>query len=152
MAQAPSPGRRAARPGRAWSGWLATGAFVVGLVAGALLVGLLGQDPPVAPTAQQAPATVAAPEDLPTVTADPTDGTRENAACLRAINAAQDIAAVVDDLGAAAAALDAARLDEVVRRLQPLQQRLEQNTADCQVPRSATDEPGPTSPPASPTD
>ncbi len=152
MAQAPSPGRRAERPGRAWSGWLAAGTFVVGLVAGALLVGLLGQDPPVAPTAQEAPATGAAPGGVPTATADPTDGGRVNAACLRAINAAQDIAAVVDDLGAAAAALDAARLDEVVRRLQPLQQRLEQNTADCQVARSATDEPGPTSPPASPTD
>jgi hypothetical protein len=149
MTQAPPPGRRAERPGRAWSGWLAAGTFVVGLVAGALLGGLLGQDPPVAPTAQEAQPTGAAPGSPPTGTAD---GTRVNAACLRAINAAQDIAATVDDLGAAAAALDAARLDEVIRRLQPLQQRLQENSADCEVAGPPTGGRTPTSPPASPTD
>ena len=39
----------------------------------------------------------------------------------------------VDDLGEAAGELDAARLDEVVRRLQPLQDRLEENVAGCEV-------------------
>jgi hypothetical protein len=128
------------------------GTFVLGVLAGALLVGLLGQDPPTAPVGQGAPPTETAPGSRPPSTADPTDGTQVNAACLRAINAAQDIAAAVDDVGAAAAALDAARLDEVVRRLQPLQQRLEENTADCQVAQPATGEPEPTSPTASPTD
>jgi hypothetical protein len=75
-----------------------------------------------------------------------------NAACLRAINAAQDIADSVDDLGAAAAALDAARLDEVVRRLQPLQQRLQESSADCEVSGSSTGGRTPTTSTPSPTD
>ncbi|MGY1707409.1 hypothetical protein ACI79C_22840 [Geodermatophilus sp. SYSU D00697] len=152
MVQAPSPERRADRPGRAWSRWLAAGTFVVGLVAGALLVGLLGQDPPVPPTAQE-PRPTSAPGSPPTEPADGTPETRVNAACLRAINAAQDIAAAVDDLGAAAAALDAARLDEEVRRLQPLQQRLRENSAGCEVTGPPPGRgPTTTSPPAAPTD
>jgi hypothetical protein len=146
MAQAPSPERRSERPSRAWSGWLAAGTFVVGLVAGALLVGLLGQDPPVAPTVQETQPTV--PVSPPTGTADGTPGTRVNAACLRAINAAQDIAAAVGDRGAAAAALDAAALDEEIRRLQPLQQRLREDSADCEVAGG----PAPSTSTASPTD
>ena len=62
-----------------------------------------------------------------------------NAPCLRAFNAAQDAYATMDDLGQAAAALDAAQLDEVVRRLQPLQQQLETELAACRV--TAVDDP-----------
>jgi hypothetical protein len=152
MPEDPSPERRPERPGSAWSRWLAAGTFVVGLVTGALLVGLLGQDPPVAPTVQQARPTDAEPGSSPTGLPDGTDGTRVNTACLRAINAAQDIAAVVDDLGAAAAALDAARLDEVIRQLQPLQERLQENSADCEVTGPPTGAQEPASPSASPTD
>jgi hypothetical protein len=157
MAQTPSTDRPAERMDRAWSTWLAAGTFVVGLVAGALLVGLLGQDPPAAPTAGAQPTGGGA---LPAPIPDPA-GTQVNLACLRAINAAQDIAAAVDELGAAAAALDAAALDEVVRRLQPLQERLQQNAAECEAARPDAGgaegaEPGagelaPGSPTASPT-
>ena len=56
-----------------------------------------------------------------------------NDACLRALNAAQDIYAAVDDLGEAASQLNAARLDEVIRQLQPLQERLRGNIQDCHV-------------------
>ncbi len=127
--------------------------FALGLVAGAVTVGLLG--------GTAAPATVPAEEPvegglLPDV-AVPTAGTqfRVTPPCLRAVNAAQDASAAVEDLGEAAAALDAARLDEVVRRLQPLQAQLEADLAACQVtpvddPAGETPAP-PTTPPATPT-
>ena len=145
---------------RGWTRWLATGTFVLGLAAGVLLVGLLGEDAPVATTAQGAVASE--PAAPPSGPAEPTGRVVVNAACLRALNAARDIAATVDDLGAAAAALDAAQLDEVVRRLQPLQQRLQDETAACEAtgsaptgtaPSTGTIPPTPASTaPASPTD
>jgi hypothetical protein len=118
-------------PNPAWTRWLAAGTFVLGLTVGMLLVGLLGQDAPVVTTAQGA-ASASATGERPDG-AEPTGGVELNEACLRAINAAQDIAGTVDDLGAAAAVLDAAALDEVIRRLQPLQQRLQENTAACEA-------------------
>jgi hypothetical protein len=132
---------------RGWTRWLAAGTFVLGLVAGVLLVGLLGQDSPVATTAQ---ATESGPVAGPTGPAEPPGGVAVNEACLRAINAARDIAATVDDLGAAAAALDAAQLDEVIRRLQPLQDRLRASSAACEATGSVpatTGAPTPTAPP-----
>ena len=149
----PAPRDEGDRRDRGWTRWLATGTFVLGLAAGVLLAGLLGQDPPVPTTAQ------GTGEATPTAPDEPTGGLEVDPACLRALNAAQDIAGTVDDLGAAAAALDAAQLDEVVRRLQPLQERLEVNTAACEATASVPTEsapatptaPGSTTAPASPT-
>jgi hypothetical protein len=56
-----------------------------------------------------------------------------NDACLRAINAAQDVYQQLGDLADAAQHLDAARLDEVIRQLQPLESRLRNSVPDCQV-------------------
>lgn len=136
------------RPDRAWTGWLAAGAFVLGLVAGVLLLGLIGQDPPTGPVAQAAPASE--PVGPGAGTAGESGRIEVNAACLRAINAAEDIAAAVEDLGTAASVLDAAQLDEVIRRLQPLQDRLQQNTAACEVTGATPSDPAATSPTASP--
>lgn len=150
MARAASPERRAPhvrRQDRGWTRWLALGTFVLGVVTGVLLLGLLGGDPPVAPPAQAATSA----EASATVPADPTGPVELNEACLRALNAAQDIAAAVEDLGAAAAALDAAQLDEVIRRLQPLQARLQENTAACDSTGSAPTETASPSPTPSPT-
>lgn len=123
-------------PGRGWTGWLSAGCFVLGLVTGVLLLGLLGQDAPAGTTAE-APGTASRPVDPSSAPGAPTGRVEVNAACLRALNAAQDIAASVEDLGTAAAALDAAQLDEVVRRLQPLQARLQDSTAACEVTGSS---------------
>jgi hypothetical protein len=149
MAQ-PAPRDQGDRRDRGWTRWLATGTFVLGLAAGVLLAGLLGQDPPVPTTAQGAPAAGAA---APTNSDEPTGGLEVDPACLLALNAAQDVAGTVDDLGAAAAALDAAQLDEVVRRLQPLQERLEVNTAACDAIASVPTGSAPATPtaPGSPT-
>ena len=133
---------------RGWTGWLAAGAFVLGVVAGVLLLGLLGQDSPTAPAPQGA-----APAQGPGAgSAGETGRIEVNAACLRAINAAEDIGAAVEDLGSAAAVLDAAQLDEVIRRLQPLQDRLQENTAACEVTGSTPSETAGAEPTASPTD
>jgi hypothetical protein len=56
-----------------------------------------------------------------------------NQACLRSINAAQDVYQQLDALAQAAQNLDAARLDEVIRNLQPLEQRLRDSLPACQV-------------------
>jgi hypothetical protein len=56
-----------------------------------------------------------------------------NDACLRSINAAQDVYQQLGDLADAAQNLDAARLDEVIQQLQPLESRLRTSVPDCQV-------------------
>jgi hypothetical protein len=148
----PVPRDQEDRRDRGWTRWLAAGTFVLGLVTGVLLVGLLGQDPPVTTTGQGAGAT-SGPAGPSTDLEERTGRVEIDEACLRAINAAQDIAATVENLGAAAAALDAAQLDEVIRRLQPLQGRLEENTAACEATGSVPAETAPappTGPPAAP--
>ena len=152
--RSPADGARS-RP--AFRGWLAAITFVVGLFLGGIIVGLLSDDPSLPPA-----GTTAGP--LPSPTAAPSSGSAAggtaevvvNDACLRAVNTAQDVSGAVDDLGEAAAELDAARLDEVVRRLQPLQDRLQENIEDCEVitrlPDGATvtRTPSPSTAPASP--
>ena len=120
------PTRRAA----GW--WLAAGALVLGLLVGGIVVGLASGgssdlDAPVASAGATAPGTTA-----PT----PGDATAQvsvNASCLRALNAAQDTYTAINDLADAASTLNAARLDEIIRRLQPLQGRLQQDLRSCQV-------------------
>lgn len=140
MADAPT--RSPAGTGRlrpALRGWLAAATFVFGLFVGGIVVGLLSDGPSLPP------AGTSAAEPLPPAgtgsSAAPSSGaaaggTAEvvvNDACLRAVNNAQDVYAAVEDLGEAAAELNAARLDEAIRRLQPLQTRLQENIAGCQV-------------------
>ncbi|SDX90519.1 hypothetical protein SAMN05661080_01648 [Modestobacter sp. DSM 44400] len=134
--RSPAPEGRSRRAAR-W--WLAAATFVVGLFAGAILVGLLSEGssalPAAGPAAGPTPSEAAGP-----TSAQPTSpaagATAElvvNDACLRALNAAQDIYRSVNDLGEAASQLNAARLDEVIRQLQPLQGRLRENIDDCHV-------------------
>ncbi|NEK87546.1 hypothetical protein GCU60_17535 [Blastococcus saxobsidens] len=152
---------------RALRWWALTGVFLLGLVIGAVTIALLAGRTPVPPSAAPGAAGTSAPGGPAAATpGSPAGVTGElavNAACLRAINAAQDTVEVVDDIGEAIAEINAARLDEVVRRLQPLQERLQVNIEDCQVvgqlpTRSpgegpaAPGSPGASEAPASPTD
>ncbi|MGY2127592.1 hypothetical protein [Blastococcus sp. SYSU DS0617] len=143
---------------RAARWWAAGLAFVVGLLAGALLVGLLSGGGTVPPAATGDATGTTAPGDADASPGDePVDTAGEvvvNAACLRTVNAAQDVFDVVDDLGEALSELNAGRLDQIVRQLQPLQDRLEVNLAECNVAAEITEvdeEPGsgpaPTTPP-----
>ncbi len=146
MAQAapPKPGGQRTRP---WYAWLAVGTFVLGLMVGVLALGLL-REGPAAELAQQVEQ--GSGRQAPSASSGATAGIRVNEACLRAINAARDIGSAVEDLGAAAAALDTAQLDEAIRRLQPLQERLEENAATCETVGavSGEDVTGPSSGPA----
>lgn len=149
----PGGARRAVRWG------LAAATFVVGLFVGGILVGLLSDDRSLPPE-----GSVSA-EPLPSAdggspaprSGSAAGGTAEvlvNDACLRAVNAAQDVFGTVEDLGEAAADLNAARLDEAIRRLQPLQTRLQENLTGCEVRTRlpdgsvVTSTPAPTSSPA----
>lgn len=123
----------AARAGR-W--WLAAGALVVGLFAGGILVGLLSAG---SSDRQAGSATGATPSvaTSPQASASPSSGATAqinvNDACLRAVNAAQDASVALNDIGDAARQLNATRLDEIVRRLQPLQSRLRDDVQACRV-------------------
>ncbi|HEY6744345.1 MAG TPA: hypothetical protein VI357_01375 [Mycobacteriales bacterium] len=120
---------RSGRFGSAAGRWLAVGTFVLGAVAGGVVVGLASAGSEAVPAA--AATTEAAAPNVPGPQA--TGEVSVNAACLRAINDAQDTYGAIDDLADAARTLNAARLDEIIRRLQPLQRRLEQDLRDCQV-------------------
>lgn len=126
-----TPDDPARAPGRGAGWWLAVGGFVVGLFLGGIIVGLAsgGSSNDLAdPTAS---AAAAAGSPIPSGGA--TGQVAVNASCLRAVNDAQDTYTAVNDLADAARTLNAARLDEIVRRLQPLQRRLEQDLRSCQV-------------------
>jgi hypothetical protein len=134
--RSPAPDNRSRRAAR-W--WLAAATFVVGLFVGGILVGLFSEGSPALPAAgagatpTPAGPTGSASAQSGSAAAGATAELVVNDACLRALNAAQDIYASVDDLGEAASQLNAARLDEVIRQLQPLQGRLRANIEDCTV-------------------
>jgi hypothetical protein len=140
------------RRGRPWYVWLGVGTFVLGLLVGVLALGLLREGTAAESVRQVEPGSG---EQAPSPSGGGTAGIRVNEACLRAINAARDIGSVVEDLGTAAAALDTAQLDEAIRRLQPLQERLEQNSATCETVGAVSGEdvtaPSSVPAPASPT-
>ncbi len=121
--------RASGRWTRAAGWWLAAGTFVLGLVVGGLLTGLAsgGSSTDAGPPAE-APSAAVVPPGTPA-----TGQYTVNAACIRAVNDAQDTYTATNDLADAAAALSAARLDEIVRRLQPLQRRLEQDLRACRI-------------------
>ena len=148
MARIPAQGQ-GNRRGRPWYTWLASGTFVLGILVGVLLLGLLSATPPALSAEQEESASDG---DASSVPPGATAEIRVNEACLRAINAARDIASAVEDLGTAAAALDTAQLDEAIRRMQPLQDRLQENSSTCETTGTAPGEdvPDPTGSPATP--
>ena len=116
--------------------WVAGITFVVGFVFGVLAVGLLSAGTPefgaqaAGPGAGTAPPTVApSPGSSAPVVAE----ARVNAACLAVINEAQDMYTVLTGLGQAASDVDLQQLDDIVRRLQPIEARLGQDLQRCRV-------------------
>ena len=144
----PPPPRSRGRGVFAWI--LAAIAFVLGLGAGAVTVALLTGEP------SRIPATVTTTVSAPPTDAGAATGTESsgvtaqitvNDACIRALNAAQDAYAAIAELGDAAREFDVARLDDIVRRLQPLQASLESDIAACNVTaRLPSTAPGTTAP------
>ena len=132
------------------SGVLAAVVFVFGLLVGALSVVLLNEDPVVVTTSDTPnDGPVPRPPSLPDE--DASAQFVVSGACLRAVNAAQDTLLLIDDLGQAAAELDAATLDQIVRGLMPLQTRLQTGLDACEVATEVNGGAGePGTPPAGP--
>jgi hypothetical protein len=136
--------------------WIAVLTFVAGVAVGVLIVGFLTRSTPDPSAAPSAPPTSPSPAGSQSVPA--AASAQVNAACLRVINEAQDVATIVSEVGPAITAVNLQQLDDIVRRLQSVQARLDDDLRDCkvdaQVNRTPTAVPSPLStlePSASPT-
>lgn len=120
--------------------WVAVTLLGVGVVVGVLLVGLLNAGrPDFATAADQNGATV--PRSPATAGQVPVAAeARVNAACLRVINEAESITGVLVNVPGATREVDLQQLDDLVRRLQPLQPRLQQDLRDCKVSADVPDQ------------
>jgi hypothetical protein len=146
------PGRTQTRRLR-W--WISGITFVVGFVFGVVAVGLLNVTTPTFGTAGGPGSTPTAggpnPGGVPVVAE-----ARVNAACLAVINEAQDMYIILTGLDEAVTDVDLQALDDIVRRLQPIEARLGQDLQRCQVETEVVTNPTgsappePSTPPASP--
>ncbi len=129
--------------------WTKIVLFAAGLVVGVLAVGLLDLTTPDFGSASGTGGGGTAgsvPRSDRTVA--PGAEVRVNAACLGVLNEAQDVYAVLGDLSRAVDDVDLMALDDVVRRLQPVEPRLARDLADCRVGASVGGDPStaPTAP------
>ena len=127
----------AERPGRTqtrrlrW--WIAGVTFVVGFVFGVIAVGLLNVSTPSFGTAGGPGSTATAGGPTPGGSVPVVAEARVNSACLAVINEAQDMYTVLTGLGQAVTDVDLQALDDIVRRLQPIEARLGRDLQRCQV-------------------
>ena len=141
--------------------WVAGITLVVGVVSGVVAVGLLSAGTPEFGTQAGPGAGTAASSAAPTPggTVPVVAEARVNAACLAVINQAQDMYNILTGLGEAVTDVDLQQLDDIVRRLQPIEARLGEDLQRCEVDtevdtnptQTAPPEPGPPQPSASPT-
>lgn len=61
---------------------------------------------------------------------------RVNAACLRVLNEAQDVVRILSGVDEATDDVDLLELDDIVRRLQPVESRLQRDLRQCRVDTS----------------
>ncbi|MGH3338992.1 MAG: hypothetical protein ACRDPL_09215 [Propionibacteriaceae bacterium] len=127
--------------------WIAVLTFVAGVVVGVLIVGFLYKSTPDSPAALSAPPTSPSPADGQGAPA--AASAQVNAACLRVINEAQDVAAILSEVGPAITAVNLQQLDDIVRRLQSIQTRLDEDLRDCKVDAEVNRTPTPTPSPMS---
>jgi hypothetical protein len=128
--------------------------FLAGIVVGVLIVGFLYRTTPDFSAAPSAPPTSPSPAGSQSVPA--AASAQVNAACLRVINEAQDVATILSEVGPAITAVNLQQLDDIVRRLQSIQARLDDDLRDCKVDAEVNRTPVPSplstvAPSASPT-
>lgn len=145
---AASPARAATRRLR-W--WVAGITFVVGFVFGIIAVGLLNLATPefgaqAGTGGTTSPAQAPGPVNTNPVVAE----ARVNAACLSVINGAQDMYNILTGVDEAVRDVDLQQLDDIVRRLQPIEARLGQDLPNCRVETDVVP-PTPSAPPTEPT-
>jgi hypothetical protein len=149
------PGDRSTQPAapaqtRRLRWWVAGITFVVGFVFGVIAVGLLSLGTPefgtqAGPGAGPAPPTTLAPS--PGGTVPVVAEARVNAACLAVINEAQDMYLVLTGLDEAITDVDLQALDDIVRRLQPIEARLGRDLRSCEVDTGVVTNPTQSAPP-----
>lgn len=104
--------------------WLAAAAiFAAGALAAGLPAGLLssGSSPGGSPTPSTAPSSTGGGQ------------VSVNASCVNAISDAQEVRDQLRELGLAAQQLNAGKLDQIVRQLEPVQNRLDADARACQI-------------------
>jgi len=151
------PGNRSTQPAapaqtRRLRWWVAGITFVVGFVFGIVAVGLLRLGTPEFGAQAGPGGGTATPALAPTPggTVPMVAEARVNAACLAVINEAQDVYTILTGLDEAVTDVDLQALDDIVRRLQPIEARLGRDLQRCEVDTSiATDPTGTASPPTS---
>jgi hypothetical protein len=117
--------------------------FVVGFVFGVIAVGLLGLGTPEF-GAQVGPGggtATSIPASSPGGTVPVVAEARVNAACLAVINEAQDLHAVLTGVDEAVTDVDMQALDDIVRRLQPIDARLGRDLQGCEVDTEVVTDP-----------
>ena len=129
--------------------WIAGITLVVGFVFGVLAVGLLGAGTPDFGTEAGPGAGTASTTLVPTPggSLPAVAEARVNAACLAVINEAQDMYTVLTGLDQAVKDVDLQQLDDIVRRLQPIEARLGQDLQKCEVETEVVTNPSDSSPP-----
>jgi hypothetical protein len=115
--------------------WVAGITFVAGFVFGVVAVGLLNLSTPEfgAQTGPGAGTALASPAPSPGGSVPVVAEAQVNAACLSVINEAQDLHAVLTGLDDAVVDVDLQALDDIVRRLQPIEARLGRDLQRCEV-------------------
>jgi hypothetical protein len=134
-----TPPRRRSR----W--WIAVLTFVAGVAVGVLIVGFLNKTTPdfsAAPSPSPTSPSPAGSQSVPAAAS-----AHVNAACLRVIDEAQDVATILSEVGPAITAVNLQQLDDVVRRLQSIQARLDDDLRDCKVDAQVNRTPLPTAGP-----
>lgn len=121
-----------ARPPRRTRWWFATATFGAGVVVGILLVGLLSAGTPGFVSAARSEQNSPAP-GVPSGSVQVAVEAQVNAACLRVINEAQDVYGALTGLDEAVDQVDFQQLDDIARRLQPIEPRLARDLSDCEV-------------------
>jgi hypothetical protein len=118
--------------------WIAVLTFVAGVVVGVLIVGFLSTSTPDRSADQSPSPMTPSPTGGQSV---PAASAQVNAACLRVINEAQDVATILSEVGPAITATNLQQLDDIVRRLQSIQARLDDDLRDCKVDAQVNETP-----------
>ena len=120
--------------------WIPVLTFVGGIAVGVLIVGLLNTTTPDFSAQQSSAPTTPSPAGPP----PPSEaGARVNAACVRVINEAQDVATILSEVGPALSTVNFQQLDDIVRRLQSIQGRMDDDLRDCRVEADVSGTPSP---------